>query len=277
MGNNSSRGRSSSAGGTSSISCANGPARVSASKIVLLSTAKSSPTYDGDNFTRPTGLYKSCSWEHKAVRRLVLERKIAPRYPGSDAATANSYECPICFLYYPSTLNQSSCCKEAICTECLLQTKPPGKRVCCPFCHSDNFRTNFTVGSTGTLKSILRSDSDCTEVSSPEASILHDDDIEVPFASVADRKKLQDELSAQVGIARASSMPNHRSTTFTAFLSGGDSDVSTSCLEDMMLLEAIRRSMADCAMQPPKRHDQRQTIAHGSRNLTPSAAPSAAS
>ncbi|RHY75000.1 hypothetical protein DYB38_007473 [Aphanomyces astaci] len=92
----------------------------------------------------------------------------------------------------------------------------------------------------------MRSDSDCTELSSPEASMLHDDDIEVHFASVADRMKLQEEVSAQVGIPRPASLPNHRSTTYEAFLAGDDMDNSTSCLEEMMLLEAIRRSMADC-------------------------------
>ncbi|RHY96901.1 hypothetical protein DYB35_004907 [Aphanomyces astaci] len=92
----------------------------------------------------------------------------------------------------------------------------------------------------------MRSDSDCTELSSPEASMLHDDDIEVHFASVADRMKLQEEVSAQVGIPRPASLPNHRSTTYEAFLAGGDMGNSTSCLEEMMLLEAIRRSMADC-------------------------------
>ncbi|RHZ16817.1 hypothetical protein DYB37_005293 [Aphanomyces astaci] len=146
----------------------------------------------------------------------------------------------------------------------------------CPFCHSDNFRTNFTVGSAGTLKKpIMRSDSDCTELSSPEASMLHDDDIEVHFASVADRMKLQEEVSAQVGIPRPASLPNHRSTTYEAFLAGGDMGNSTSCLEEMMLLEAIRRSMADCGVQP--KHCERHTIAHRSDDLTPSAAPSAAS
>ncbi|KAF0756540.1 hypothetical protein AaE_004593, partial [Aphanomyces astaci] len=244
MGSNSSRSRSSS-GGSSSSSNNNGHTRRPVPKKAPFSKSKGSPTYDGERFTRPTGvryvcrLYKSCSWEHKTVRKLVAERKIAPRYPGSETASADSYECPICFLvrpYYPSTLNQSSCCKEAICTECLLQTKPPAKSVCCPFCHSDNFRTNFTVGSAGTLKKpIMRSDSDCTELSSPEASMLHDDDIEVHFASVADRMKLQEEVSAQVGIPRPASLPNHRSTTYEAFLAGGDMDNSTSCLEEMML------------------------------------------
>ncbi|CAK4609607.1 hypothetical protein LEN26_010572 [Aphanomyces euteiches] len=235
-----------------------------------------SPMFEAERFTRPTGLYKSCSWEHKVVRKMIAERKIAPRYPGSDTPGLDSYECPICFMYYPSTLNQTKCCKQAICTECYLQTKQPSKTVCCPFCNTDNFETLFTVGSSGSLKPILRSDSDCTELSSPEAS-LSSDDIEVHFASVADRKKLQEELSAQVAFHRPQSLPNHRSTTFAAFLSGDD---STSRLEEMMLMEAIRRSMLDCENQPKQRdlaYSNSSAILHRSEDLIPSAAPSAAS
>jgi len=43
-------------------------------------------------------LYQSCPWENKAARKLILERKIAPRYPGSDIQCSDSYECPICFM-----------------------------------------------------------------------------------------------------------------------------------------------------------------------------------
>ncbi|KAF0698320.1 Aste57867_11040 [Aphanomyces stellatus] len=265
MGSNSSRG-SGSGGGVLASS--------HASKTSAFTKSKS-PTYEAERFTRPTGLYKSCLWDQKVVRKLIVNRKIAPRYPGSEIPTLDSYECPICFLYYPSTLNQSSCCKQAICTECFLQTKPPNKAVCCPFCNTDNFRTNFTVGSTGSLKPIFRSDSGCTELSSPEASSMSDD-IEVHFASVADRQKLQAELSAQVGlVTRPQPLPNHRSTTYAAFVGSDDHD-STSCLEEMMIMEAIRRSMLEC--EPKHRdHHTSTTISHRGQGLIPSAAPSAAS
>ncbi|GEQ66950.1 hypothetical protein JCM33374_g613 [Metschnikowia sp. JCM 33374] len=32
-------------------------------------------------------------------------------------------ECPICFLYFPSPLNYSRCCRQPICTECFVQIK----------------------------------------------------------------------------------------------------------------------------------------------------------
>ncbi len=68
-----------------------------------------------ERFTRPTGyvrclaslpvwcpghdsLYKSCPWDHKIVRKMIIDRKLAPLYPGRESADADSYECPICFM-----------------------------------------------------------------------------------------------------------------------------------------------------------------------------------
>lgn len=34
-------------------------------------------------------------------------------------------ECPICFLYYPTYLNQTRCCEQPICSECFVQIKRP--------------------------------------------------------------------------------------------------------------------------------------------------------
>ena len=43
-------------------------------------------------------LYPSCPWDDKIVRKLILERKIAPRYPGSEVTCIDTQECPICFM-----------------------------------------------------------------------------------------------------------------------------------------------------------------------------------
>ncbi|KAH7889651.1 hypothetical protein F5I97DRAFT_1924181 [Phlebopus sp. FC_14] len=56
-------------------------------------------------------------------------------------------ECPICFLYYPSNINRSRCCDQAICTECFVQikrTEPTATHLvsdpaACPYCVQDNF------------------------------------------------------------------------------------------------------------------------------------------
>ncbi|KAI6099893.1 hypothetical protein EDD16DRAFT_1697320 [Pisolithus croceorrhizus] len=57
-------------------------------------------------------------------------------------------ECPICFLYYPSNINHSRCCDQAICTECFVQIKRiepttthlVSEPAACPYCVQDNFR-----------------------------------------------------------------------------------------------------------------------------------------
>lgn len=61
-------------------------------------------------------------------------------------------ECPICFLYYPSNINHSRCCDQAICTECFVQIKRiepttthlVSEPAACPYCVQDNFGIVYT-------------------------------------------------------------------------------------------------------------------------------------
>ncbi|KAJ0530798.1 putative protein Sip5/DA2 [Helianthus annuus] len=69
-----------------------------------------------EKYTRPQGLYEHKDVDHKKLRKLILESKLAPCYPGADDdCSFDLDECPICFLYYPS-LNRSRCCMKGICT-----------------------------------------------------------------------------------------------------------------------------------------------------------------
>ncbi|OQS00639.1 hypothetical protein ACHHYP_03292 [Achlya hypogyna] len=201
------------------------------------SSGKTRHTKELERYTQPTGLYTTCPWEHKVVRKMILERKLAPRYPGSESSRADSYECPICFLHYPSTLNQTTCCKQAICSECVLQTKPPNKVVSCPFCNHDNFKTQFAIGASGRMKGKLYpADSDCTDQSSSEASMTSE--IEVQFASVEDRQRLQAEVVAQT---RQADLGQH-----IRVVAPRAHEASLARMEELLILEAIRRSMLDC-------------------------------
>jgi len=54
-----------------------------------------------ERFTRPQGLYEHKDIDQKKLRKLILEAKLAPCYPGADDAAAGGgdlEECPICFL-----------------------------------------------------------------------------------------------------------------------------------------------------------------------------------
>eukprot|EP01117_Protostelium_nocturnum_P001036 TRINITY_DN1135_c0_g1_i1.p1 TRINITY_DN1135_c0_g1~~TRINITY_DN1135_c0_g1_i1.p1 ORF type:complete len:352 (+),score=124.74 TRINITY_DN1135_c0_g1_i1:414-1469(+) len=98
----------------------------------------------------PTGLYPTCAWDLKVIKRLVLTRKVAPLFGGKEESTLNPEidvdfeECPICFLYYPGGLNRTSCCKKGICTECYFQIRKPNSPASCPFCNKTDFAVAFT-------------------------------------------------------------------------------------------------------------------------------------
>nr|GLL34635.1 uncharacterized protein LOC109156050 isoform X1 [Ipomoea trifida] len=99
-----------------------------------------------EKFTRPQGLYQHKDVDHKKLRKLILDSKLAPCYPGEDecATIPELEECPICFLYYPS-LNRSRCCLKGICTECFLQMKTPNSTLPtqCPFCKTLNYAVEY--------------------------------------------------------------------------------------------------------------------------------------
>merc|ERR1712232_956213 len=60
----------------------------------------------------PLGLYSTCNWLPKTLKKLICDKKLAPIFKGIDDDTPGSLldECPICFMLYPS-LNHARCCK----------------------------------------------------------------------------------------------------------------------------------------------------------------------
>ncbi|CAL9156558.1 unnamed protein product [Musa hybrid cultivar] len=97
-----------------------------------------------EKYTRPQGMYRHREIDYKKLRKLILESKLAPCYPGLEEYAYDLEECPICFLYYPS-LNRSRCCMKGICTECFLQMKPPHstRPSQCPFCKTSNYAVEY--------------------------------------------------------------------------------------------------------------------------------------
>ncbi|XP_051125863.1 E3 ubiquitin-protein ligase DA2-like [Andrographis paniculata] len=97
-----------------------------------------------EKYTRPQGLYQHKDVDHKKLRKLILDSKLAPCYPGDDDSASDLEECPICFLFYPS-LNRSRCCMKGICTECFLQMKTPNstRPTQCPFCKTSNYAVEY--------------------------------------------------------------------------------------------------------------------------------------
>ncbi|XP_028125142.1 E3 ubiquitin-protein ligase DA2L-like isoform X2 [Camellia sinensis] len=97
-----------------------------------------------EKFTRPQGLYQHKDVDHKKLKKLILDSKLAPCFPGDEDCAFDLEECPICFLYYPS-LNRSRCCMKGICTECFLQMKTPNstRPTQCPFCKTLNYAVEY--------------------------------------------------------------------------------------------------------------------------------------
>ncbi|KAL1537640.1 E3 ubiquitin-protein ligase da2 [Salvia divinorum] len=108
-----------------------------------------------EKYTRPQGLYQHRDVDHKKLRKLILDSKLAPCYPGDDGTACDLEECPICFLYYPS-LNRSRCCTKGICTECFIQMKTPNasRPTQCPFCKTSNYAVEYRGVKTKEEKSI---------------------------------------------------------------------------------------------------------------------------
>lgn len=51
-----------------------------------------------ERYTRPQGLYQHKDVDQKKLRKLILESKLAPCYPGGEDCSSDMEECPICFL-----------------------------------------------------------------------------------------------------------------------------------------------------------------------------------
>ena len=55
-------------------------------------------TSDSARFYKSNGLYATCAWDERVVRKMIADKKLAPRYPGVGKPEDGHEECPICFL-----------------------------------------------------------------------------------------------------------------------------------------------------------------------------------
>ncbi|CAH8381386.1 unnamed protein product [Eruca vesicaria subsp. sativa] len=111
-----------------------------------------------ERYTKPQQglLYMNKDVDFKKLKKLILESKLAPCYPGAEESSSHDLEdCPICYLYYPS-LNRSRCCMKSICTECFLRMKNPSSSqpTQCPYCKTSNYAVEYRGGKTKEEKNI---------------------------------------------------------------------------------------------------------------------------
>lgn len=94
------------------------------SSFIETNSPGSSPT----KTKRPRAVTMDSSSQIQSVQR--------SRMPFGIVLYQNAVECPICFLYYPSNIATTRCCRQPICTECFVQIRRPNPHA--PIVHADD-------------------------------------------------------------------------------------------------------------------------------------------
>jgi len=159
-----------------------------------------------DKICKPSGLYPTCTWDDRTIRRLIGDGKLAARSVGHETIlSSNDKECPICFLYY-SQVNETLCCKANICTECYLQVRPMHEKNCvCSFCNTSQFNVKISK----------------KEENKPEEKNLADIDLEKTAEKVVKKEIKDGEFGSRLLRVRSESITSSE-------ISFGD-DTHTSC------------------------------------------------
>uniref|UniRef100_A0AAV1T9W9 RING-type domain-containing protein n=1 Tax=Peronospora matthiolae TaxID=2874970 RepID=A0AAV1T9W9_9STRA len=171
-------------------------------------------------------------------------------------------ECPICFMIYPGSLNTSSCCKKPICSECYLQIRPPRKTISCSFCNHEGSTVLYTLLTPTELTSTHFLTNGMSPRRSSAIGILKATETEyamtsslqsVQYAPVEDRDRIRDSLCLQLSISDKivinSPHPNRVAALNDAASRVATTPADAARLEELMLLEAIRRSMQDVSAE----------------------------
>ncbi|KAJ1429428.1 hypothetical protein B484DRAFT_60241 [Ochromonadaceae sp. CCMP2298] len=80
-------------------------------------------------------------WGEASVGKMISENKLAPIV--SPEGEAQNEECPICFLDF-SSINTVICCKQQICTGCVVQLHTATAKASCPFCSNQELKVTYT-------------------------------------------------------------------------------------------------------------------------------------
>ncbi|RKP13485.1 hypothetical protein BJ684DRAFT_20029 [Piptocephalis cylindrospora] len=169
----------------------------------------------------------------------------APPYRPLMPYLAFTVECPICFLYYPSNVNMTTCCRTVICTECFLQIRPfpndsgssssPYPTTSCPYCVSSPFSITYTPPS---FSSTTQSEAGFPARSGTGgvADLFRSDR---RMAQHQDRARRA--MSLLLDPSTSSSVPPATARQMNRYLTSAQAlgvDI-----EEMMMAEAIRRSL----------------------------------
>ncbi|OHS93273.1 hypothetical protein TRFO_11879 [Tritrichomonas foetus] len=83
-------------------------------------------------------LYNHYKWTNGHIAANIRAKKLTPIFQGSqDKNEQYNTKCEICYYYYPK-INQTTCCFQRICTECIAATIDPNT-LTCPYCRKNIF------------------------------------------------------------------------------------------------------------------------------------------
>lgn len=198
------------------------------------------------------GVYPTCEWDPKSIRKLVVDKKVSPLFPGKEDPGENTDECPICLLYYTGGLNKAKCCRQEICTECLLQIKRPGLSlddITCPFCNISRFATTFSGPKSAGERQRERRETE--KVERLEAQ-MREAEKSRDRKRKEERRKEEKKRKAKEKMERFDDAkppvvvtPVDESAETIASLSAPGDGSPKKDLEEIMLMEAIRLSLMD--------------------------------
>ncbi|KAL1934579.1 hypothetical protein VTP01DRAFT_6761 [Rhizomucor pusillus] len=231
-----------------------------------------------------------------------------------QAIYSDAIECPICFLYYPSNMNYSRCCDQPICTECFLQTAITAAS--CPYCTQKPWGIVYSRPSwlfdkdsqdDLTKQHTRQTDSDIstdTARSHHRKAISHTDPNVVLAEHVRPSRNKPQNATRPTPRRNSESVNNNRArgllrTAVSSQLFGRPGRSASSAaapeynphhharymrdldldLEDYLVLEAIRMSLAEYEQSQQRRTEEernRNTTENGTDQQQPEAAATAA-
>ncbi|MBA0783703.1 hypothetical protein Gotri_001374 [Gossypium trilobum] len=186
-----------------------------------------------EKYTRPQGLYVHKDVDIKKLRKLILESKLAPCYPGDEECCSDLEECPICFLVLLSKSQQIKMLYEKYLYSCVYTCTPMFTFLDvlrCPFCKTSNYAVEYRGVKTKEEKGIEQIEEQRVieaqirmrqqELQDDEERMLKRQDLsssstavapgEVQYNSIADRSPGEEEIFSSQD-SQAASMIGQRS------------------------------------------------------------------
>lgn len=222
-----------------------------------------------DKRCKPSGLYPTCPWDEKVIRRLIGDGRLAARQVGVDERIQLCYhECPICFLHY-SQINMTSCCKAYICTECYLQIRPQKEKDnICPYCTEPNM--SIVVAKDLTDKELKKKEEEEqrvieAQIRAQKSMSENDSDKENEFGKSLEKLRRLRSDSTMSGSSEGSDRTNSSAGSNMVVAMSADERKE---LEDEMKkqhLHPLARQIEREAEERRREHDQNYRRTNGSR------------